>query len=254
MKFSVLVPFVPKRAEQVLPFAGLVRFGQAERLWQGQSLYIDSHQQFVTTAGAGLRTPIGTGVSLMPLQHPWHAAMQARSVAVAVGQPIVAGYGPGGRPFQQALLGAPYPSPLTACREYLTIMRGLLEGHRVTMTGDYFQCYASLPPLASPPIELGLGVLRSRMAMLAGEVADVAITWLTPADDIRGVSAPATHDGAATARRERRGWSRWFRWRCPGRTASRLRSRWPAMRRTFDCRTTGRCCGNRASTSRVTTC
>lgn len=203
MKFSVLLPFVPQRPEHVLPFAGLVRFGAAERLWQGQSLYIDSHHQFVAAAAAGLRTPVGTGVSLMPLQHPWQAALQARSVAAATDRPLVAGYGPGSRPLQRALLGAPYASPLQAGREYLTIMRSLLDGRQPAFAGEYFRCAARLPELPAPPVEVGLGVLRPRMAHLAGEVADVGITWLTPADYIRDVLAPAVNEGAAAAHRDR---------------------------------------------------
>lgn len=71
------------------------------------------------------------------------------------------------------------------------------------VAGEYFHCHASLPGLPGPEVELGLGVLRQGMAELAGEVADVCITWLAPARYLREVIAPAAHRGADRTGRER---------------------------------------------------
>lgn len=199
----MLIPLVPNVVEQATPFAALVKFSGATRLWQGQSLTIDGFQTFAALAGAGLRVPCGVGVSLMPLRHPFEAALQARSVAAVTGEPFVAGFGPGAPGFRVALGDAPYLSPLTAAREYLEVARGLLAGERVTAAGRYVGCDAALPALPAPPVELGLGVLRPNMARLAGAVADVAITWLAPASYLQGVVAPALQEGADGAGRVR---------------------------------------------------
>ncbi|MEV7545219.1 LLM class flavin-dependent oxidoreductase [Streptomyces sp. NPDC089915] len=198
---SVLIPFLPRRPEQILPYAGLVHWTHAERLWQGQSLMVEPHHGFVHAAGSGFRVPTGLGVTLMPLRHPYEAALQARSLALATGHPVVAGFGPGAPSLQKALLGAPYRSPLTAAREYLTAVRGLLAGEHVRLQGEYVTVDAQLAPFPSAPVELGLGVLRPAMARLAGEVADVAITWLTPASYLRDTVLPALREGAAKAGR-----------------------------------------------------
>jgi alkanesulfonate monooxygenase SsuD/methylene tetrahydromethanopterin reductase-like flavin-dependent oxidoreductase (luciferase family) len=194
--YSVLLPFLPRRPEQILPYAGLVHWSNASRLWQGQSVMIEPHQGFVAAAGAGFRVPTGLGVTLMPLRHPYEAALQARSLAMATGQPVTAGFGPGGRPLQRSLLGEPYRSPLTAAREYLSIVRGLLAGDGVDVRGEYFSCRAEMPRYPAPKVEIGLGVLRPGMARLAGEVADVAVTWLTPAHYLRDTVLPAMREGA----------------------------------------------------------
>ncbi|MBD0706883.1 MULTISPECIES: LLM class flavin-dependent oxidoreductase [unclassified Streptomyces] len=199
--YSVLVPFLPRRPEQVLPYAGLVHWTQAERLWQGQGMLLETHQAFAHAAGAGFRVPVGLGVTLMPLRHPFEAAMQARSLAMATGHPVIAGFGPGSKSMQRSLLGRPYASPLTAAREYLTAVRGLLANEIVDVKGEYVTCHGALSPFPAPPVELGLGVLRPGMARLAGEVADVAITWLTPASYLRDVVRPAMSEGAAAAGR-----------------------------------------------------
>lgn len=199
--YSVLMPFLPRRPEQLLPYAALVEWTGAHRLWQGQAMLVEPFQGFAAAAGAGFRVPTGTGVTLMPLRHPYEAAHQARSLALTTGESVVAGFGPGGRSFQQSLLGAPYASPLTAAREYLTIMRGLLDGGTVEFDGTYFSCHASMGPAVAPAIDLGLGVLRPGMARLAGEVADAAVTWLTPPAYLRDTVLPAMREGAEKAGR-----------------------------------------------------
>ncbi|MEV1171264.1 LLM class flavin-dependent oxidoreductase [Nonomuraea sp. NPDC049784] len=201
-KYSVLVPFVTRRPEQILPYAALVSLSRAHALWQGQSTLIEPHQGFAYAAGAGFRCPVGFGVTLMPLRHPYEAALQARSVAMTTGHPVVAGFGPGPAIFQENMLGRPYPSQLTAIREYVTVVRGLLGGGAVDFRGEYFGYRGMLPPAVSPKVEIGLGVLRRGMARLAGEVADVAVTWLTPAAWLADTIVPALREGAEAAGRD----------------------------------------------------
>ncbi|MFC8566297.1 LLM class flavin-dependent oxidoreductase [Streptomyces sp. NPDC057245] len=199
--YSVLMPFLPRRPEQLLPYAALVEWTGAHRLWQGQAMLVEPFQGFAAAAGAGFRVPTGTGVTLMPLRHPYEAAHQVRSLAMTTGEPMVAGFGPGSREFQRSLLGTPYARPLTAAREYLTIVRGLLSGGTVDADGEYFSCHATMVPAVAPRIDLGLGVLRPGMAELAGEVADAAVTWLTPPAYLRDTVRPAMEKGAGKAGR-----------------------------------------------------
>jgi alkanesulfonate monooxygenase SsuD/methylene tetrahydromethanopterin reductase-like flavin-dependent oxidoreductase (luciferase family) len=194
---------MPVSGKQVLPFADIVRKGNAERLWTGQSLLVEPYTALAYAAGAGARIPMGTSVTLMPLSHPFQAALQARSLAALTGQPVVAGLGTGPQPFVRALRGQAYASPLTAVREYASTVRGLLAGDRVDLRGEYHAMSGALTAMETPPVELGLGVLRPRMAELAGELADVAITWLTPPDYLAEVLVPALTAGAERAGRPR---------------------------------------------------
>lgn len=200
LKYAVMAPFSTVQAEQLTPYASMVEWTKVERLWQGQSIAIEPHQAFAAQAGNGFRIPLGLAVTLMPLRHPFEAAVQAASLARITGQPLVAGYGPGPVVLQERLLGQRYRSQLTAVREYVTILRGLLSGGAVDVQGEYFTCRASLG-VASHSVEIGLGVLRPGMARLAGEVADVAITWLAPASYLRDVIMPALREGAEKAGR-----------------------------------------------------
>jgi 5,10-methylenetetrahydromethanopterin reductase len=200
-RVSVLMPFVPVQHAQMLPYAALVQWTAASRLWQGQTQLLDPHDPFTYAAACGFRVPAGIGVTLMPFRHPMEAALQARSLALATGHPVVAGYGPGEPDLQEAMLGRRYTSQLTAAREYAGTVRRLLAGEHVRLDGDYVRCDMSLFPVPHPGVEVGLGVLRPRMARVAGEVADVAITWLAPAAYIEDQLLPPLRDGAEQAGR-----------------------------------------------------
>ncbi|MER6784375.1 LLM class flavin-dependent oxidoreductase [Streptomyces sp. NPDC000658] len=194
---------MPTEGKQILPFTNLVQESSAERLWTGQSLLLEPHTALAYAAGAGSRVPLGTSVTLLPLRHPFQAALQARSLAALSGHPFIAGLGTGPQPFVQALRGSSYASPLGAVREYTTIVRRLLAGETVDLAGDYYGMHGALPPLDTPPVQLGLGVLRPRMAELAGEISDVAITWMTPPSYLAQVLLPALARGADRAQRPR---------------------------------------------------
>ncbi|WP_207782536.1 LLM class flavin-dependent oxidoreductase [Phytoactinopolyspora limicola] len=201
MRYSIFLPVMPTKLEQLLPFAGLAQWSRAERIWLGHNLTVDTHQVFSGIAAAGFRIPMGVGVTLTPMTHPFAAALHARSVAAISGHPFVAGFGPGAPEVQRAVLGAPYRRPLVAMREYVTAVRDLLAGNALDVEGDYIVGRLRLPVVATSPVEVGLGVLRPGMAKLAGEVADVAITWLTPARYVHDVLLPAMRKGAAEASR-----------------------------------------------------
>ena len=164
--YSVLLPCVPRRLEQALPFAGLVRWTGASRLWQGQAMVMEPHQTFTGLAGAGFRVPTGFGVTLMPLRHPYEAALQARSVALATGEPVIAGFGPGSTAFQENILGAPYEKPLQVARQYVTAVRRLLDGETVDHEG---------PHVTLRQATVGVAAAQLRIPLLVGGNGDAVL-------------------------------------------------------------------------------
>ncbi|WP_405900024.1 LLM class flavin-dependent oxidoreductase [Streptomyces sp. NBC_00727] len=197
-RVSVFFPIMPVKAETIVGFAELVRDAGLARLWMGQSLTYDAYHLFAYLAGRGLRIPTGTAVTVMGLRHPYEAAVQARSVALFTGRPMTVGFGPGSPEMVASLRGRGFASPLTASREYLSMVRSLVNGEPVRRSGEYHFLEGALPamPAGQPEIRVGAGVLRSGMARVAGEVADAAITWLTPLPYIQEVLAPAMREGA----------------------------------------------------------
>ncbi|GAB3492417.1 LLM class flavin-dependent oxidoreductase [Flexivirga lutea] len=185
MRVSVMYPMFVADPQHVVPFAELVQRGLADRLWAGTSLYADSSQLMAYLAGAGYRIPCGLSVQLSPTRHPYQAALEARSLALLSGSPVVAGFGAGPPNLARELRDGSQPSAREVGR-YIDSVRSYLQ---VPATG-------LVPSMEHPPVELGAGVLRPRMAEAAGRWADVAITLLTPTRYISEVLAPALAAGA----------------------------------------------------------
>ncbi|MFG2310755.1 LLM class flavin-dependent oxidoreductase [Streptomyces sp. NPDC048566] len=220
---ALMIPHQPDSVDDVLPYAELALRRRARRLWTGQSLRLDPLQLFAHLAGRGIRLPVGTGVSLIPLRTPYDAAVQARSLALITGRTVVMGYGTATPGFVASLHGAPYRSPRTAAVEFLTAARTLLDGSTADLAGEYQRLRTALPATRPhPAVEIGAGVLRPAMARSAGAVADVAITWLTPAAYIRDVLAPALREGAGGGRSPRVATVVHVAVDRPGRDAARL--------------------------------
>lgn len=197
MLTSVFVPFLPRRHEDILPYAALVQWTDAARLWQGYSPGLDAHESFVYAAATGFRVPSGIAVDLTPLRTPFHAAVQARSTALATGHPFVAGFGPGDPLVQRAHLGEPYARPAHETTQYASVVRQLLE----VDPADPGMRPGRLVPLPAPPVEVAVGTLRKGMAFRAGAVADVIIGWMTPPDYFGTVLRSASEAGATSAGR-----------------------------------------------------
>lgn len=199
---AVVFPLQPDNIHRVALMAKFVQRRSLRRLWIGQSLSLETHQIFAALAGMGLRIPCASGVTLTPLRHPYQAAVEARSVAALTGVPYVAGVGLGSPEFQSTVMENPYPRPRSAAVDFAGTMRELLDGQLVSRRNDYHSVHARLPPLHTPPVEVGLGVLRPRMARAAGAVADVAVTWMTPPNYVRDTLVPELAAGAVEAKRK----------------------------------------------------
>ncbi|MET0866053.1 MAG: LLM class flavin-dependent oxidoreductase [Nakamurella sp.] len=170
------------------------------RLWTGQSLMLEPHAALAAVAGRGVSVDVGLSVGVAPLRTPFDAMTQARTVAALMGRPVSAGYGMGTLSMAQALLGRPLTAPARYTADYLHQLRALREPD--ALPADQRPALR-LYPLAAPAVEIGCGVLRPRMAKLAGGVADFVVTWLTPLDHLTGTLLPELDNGAADAGRKR---------------------------------------------------
>lgn len=190
-------------AGDCVPFAQLVAQRGRGRFWLGQSAHIENHSAFAALAGMGIHVPCASGVALTPMRHPFHLAVEARSVALLSGHPYVCCIGPGPARFQETMHGDAYRRPVAATEDYARAVRELLDGARVSIKSEGFTADSlELPSLSgTADAAIGLGVLRPAMARAAGRVADYAITWLTPAGYVRDVLVPAAGAAAAAAGR-----------------------------------------------------
>ncbi|MCO5998439.1 LLM class flavin-dependent oxidoreductase [Actinoallomurus rhizosphaericola] len=196
------MPFSPAHPRDATVFASQVSKAGVRRLWLGESIVLDPFQALSYAAAASIDISFGIGVALTPLRTPLAAAMQARTLAIASQKEVMVGFGPGSPGFQDAVLGSPYRRPRAVTSTYVDAVREVLTGEPSTAwhpTG--LRARMHLPDLPTPSIRLGMGVLRPPMAHSAGSAADVAITWLAPAEYLRREIVPVVNAGAAESHR-----------------------------------------------------
>ena len=162
----------------------------------------------VTSYGAAAalteRIALGTAVTPTYPRHPITLAAQAISLDDLAPGRIRLGIGGSHKPVIEGSYGIPMGKPLAHLREYLTILRALLWEGSVDFSGEYYTVKTALPEGVAPPrIPLPISALRRNAFELAGELADGALSWVTPIDYIVDTAIPAMQEGADKARRGR---------------------------------------------------
>lgn len=150
----------------------------------------------------GLMT--GIGVSPAMYRTPLSFAMAGGTVSDITGGRFIMGIGAGGahQPAARRALGVGRMSVMTLMRDYLTVIRGLVAGERVSHEGETVTLQGMRLGISPPPrTPVFLGALGPRMLELSGELADGAcLNWCSP--EQIAWSRERINFGAARASRE----------------------------------------------------
>ena len=154
-----------------------------------------------TFAAVALRTQhIRLGTSIVPTypRHPLVMAQQAQVIAQLAPGRFRLGIGPSHRPSMREL-GIELHNPLGHLKEYLQILKALLQQGKVDLDGAHYRAHESIPE----PLEVSVmaSALRSGSFELCGAEADGAISWVCPGKYLRDVALPAMQKGAEQAKR-----------------------------------------------------
>ena len=144
---------------------------------------------------------VSFGTAIVPTypRHPLMLASQAMALEQISPGHIRLGIGPSHRPTIEGAYGIPMGKPLDHLREYLTVLRSLLETGQVEFSGDYFTVKGRIN--APAPMPIYISALRKNAFRLAGELADGAISWVSPLDYLRESAGPAMRQSAESAGR-----------------------------------------------------
>jgi F420-dependent oxidoreductase-like protein len=153
-------------------------------------------------AAAAMKTSkIKFGTSILPTfpRHPLAAVQGAVVVDNLAPGRLRLGVGPSHQPTIEGSYGIPFDRPQQHLREYLTILRAILEEGKVEFAGKRLTARAQL---AGPTgVTVMASALRPNGFRLCGELAHGAISWVCPLPYLRDVAVPALLEGAATAGR-----------------------------------------------------
>lgn len=172
------------------------------------------HAAWLTTGGTGLDAltlfaagavqtdSIVFGTSIVPTypRHPIVVAQQAQAIDQLAPGRLRIGVGPSHRPPMRSMFGFELRRPLTNLREYLQILRALLQEGTVDFDGREYTAHASIPNPINVPVMAS--ALQEGSFELCGAEADGAISWVSPAVYLRDSALPAMRRGSDQAGRE----------------------------------------------------
>lgn len=172
-------------------------------LWLWEDCFLESG---IAAASAALawttRLRVGVGLLPAPLRNVALTAMELATLSRLFPDRLRLGVGHGVQDWM-GQVGGRVESPLTLLREYVTALRGLLDGRPVTAQGRYVQLRdvtLGWPPASPAP--LLVGAVGPRTLQLSGEIADGTIlTSGTTPERVREVRAlvDAAHAGSGRA-------------------------------------------------------
>lgn len=183
----------------------LVEFEEAgvDRVWVSFGPPWNPDLLTILAAAAVRTTHLKMGTSIVQIfsRHPVLMAQQVLSLNALAPDRLRLGLGTSSPQFAKSMYGIEMEPPLAYLREYIQVLRPLLQQGEVHHQGHYFKTDASLQASAQVPLLISaLGPVAFR---LAGEIADGAITALCPIPYLLDTALPALSAGAAKAGRPR---------------------------------------------------
>jgi probable F420-dependent oxidoreductase len=159
----------------------------------------------VPLAALAVRTRrLRLGTAILPLAHrtPALTAMTAASLQELSGGRFVLGLGVSSRYIVERWLGQSRDRPLLRLREYLIVVRALLDGAKVEFAGDTLAVRGfRLKAAVSPRVPVLVAALGPRACRLAGALADGVVFFLKTAAGVKQAMA-WVHEGAREAGRD----------------------------------------------------
>jgi F420-dependent oxidoreductase-like protein len=159
---------------------------------------LDSITTFAAVAVRTQRIRLGTSIVPTFPRHPLVMVQQTQVVAQLAPGRFRLGVGPSHRPSMEAM-GLHFTSPLGHLREYLRILKALLQTGRVDFDGTYYKAHDAISEPLDVPVMAS--ALQRGSFELCGEEADGAISWICPGTYLRDVGLPAMRAGAERAGR-----------------------------------------------------
>lgn len=179
MRIALFVGPIPEPATTIEQ--RVARIAQAERDgFPGYWLAGAGLDPLVVFALAGRETgrlELGTAVVQAFTRHPVALAQQALTVQLATGGRLALGVGPS-HAIAMERLGISYARPAARTREYLVLMRQLLDGGVADLDGEHYTAHAAAGVRGAAPVPLLTSALAPRMLTIAGEVSDGTTTWM----------------------------------------------------------------------------
>ncbi len=184
----------------------LVREAEAlgfDSVWTGEAYGSDSVTPIAWVLSQTSRIKAGTAIMQMAGRTPAMAAMTAMTLQALSNGRFVLGVGPSGPQVVEGWHGVPYGKPLTRTREYVSIIRKILEREgALQFKGEYYELPYSGPgatglgkPLRSiikgdPELKIYTAAISPNGVRTSAEVADGVFPFFTDPENFDVFAGP----------------------------------------------------------------
>lgn len=141
-----------------------------------------------------------TAIAVTYTRHPFVMAQQALTTNAATGGRLTLGLGPSHRVSMERL-GFSFDRAAAHVREYLGVLRPLMEGKAVTFKGDFFNVEGQIQMPWAQPCPVVISALAPLMLKIAGEQADGTVTWMAGPKTLKTHIVPRITQAASAAGR-----------------------------------------------------
>jgi alkanesulfonate monooxygenase SsuD/methylene tetrahydromethanopterin reductase-like flavin-dependent oxidoreductase (luciferase family) len=232
---------LPGGAAGLREFAARVEATGIDRVFVGDHVAFKGGQGFdglvnaTAVAVASRRLVVQTAVYLLPLRHPVPVARQVATLAGLAPGRLVFGVGLGGEdPAELRACGIDPASRGRRMDEALAVLRPLLAGQEVTMSGAFYRVdQVRISPVPEPPVPVVIGGRSDAALRRVAAVGDGWLgLWVSPARYASAVELIAKY--AADRGRPVTGWQHGMHvWCGLGASAAAARSRLAAVMEEF---------------------
>jgi F420-dependent oxidoreductase-like protein len=182
-----------------------------EAVWCGEAYGTDAVSPVAWVLAQTKRIKAGTSIMQMPARTPACAAMTAMTLQALSANRFLCGIGPSGPQVVEGWHGVPFGKPLARTREYIAIIRQILERKApLEYHGEYYQIPYTGPgatglgkPLRSiihgdPSLKIYTAAVAPAGLRTSGEVADGTLPFFMSPEKAAAITAPIL-DGMANA-------------------------------------------------------
>src|SRR6266851_5528294 len=212
MKLAVTLNFSPASGVDMDLVWEAERLGY-EAVWAGEAYGTDAVTPVAWVLAQTKTIKAGTSIMQMPARTPTCTAMTAMTLQALSGNRFLCGIGPSGPQVVEGWHGVPFGKPLARTREYIAIIRRILEREApLEHHGEHYQIPYDGPgatglgkPLRSiihgdPSLKIYTASIAPAGLRVAGEVADGVLPFFMSPEKAEAVIGPVL-EGRTKARR-----------------------------------------------------
>ena len=183
-----------------------------EAVWAGEAYGTDAVSPVAWVLAQTKKIKAGTGIMQMPARTPACAAMTAMTLQALSGNRFLCGIGPSGPQVIEGWHGMPFGKPLARTREYVAVIRQILERKApLEHQGEHYRIPYDGPgasglgkPLRSiihgdPSLKIYTASIAPAGLRVAGEVADGTLPFFMSPEQAEVIAGPVSPKGSPRA-------------------------------------------------------